>query len=96
MFLKKIDFLSELGLEKGEEELDSWDSEVKTNFGVLCRIRCLPYRLSQIDFSLRPTQKTPVCYRKKNKVFILRIEKIRLLLKKREKKVGLFITSLKQ
>lgn len=26
-----IDFLSELGLEKGEEEPDSWDSEVETD-----------------------------------------------------------------
>lgn len=25
----ETDFLSELGLEKGEEELDSWDSEVE-------------------------------------------------------------------
>lgn len=30
----KIDFLSELGLEQGEEESDSWDSEVKTHLSI--------------------------------------------------------------
>lgn len=47
-----IDFLSELGLEQGEEEPDSYDSEVETLFGIINMIRYLLYGLLEFHFSL--------------------------------------------